>query len=115
MRRTRDERGQAAAELVAVIPLLLVLLLGLAQLSLAGYALWSAAEAARNAARASTIGGDARSAALGALPEWLEHGAEVATSGPVRVTVNAPALLPGVPAIAVSASTDLDPEASRDG
>jgi len=109
MVRLSDERGQAAAELVAVVPFLLALLLAVAQLAVAGFALWSAGDAARAGARAAHVGGDARAAALSALPGWLDNGARVATSGPVEVRVEAPALLPGVPSIPVSAATELQP------
>ncbi len=105
-----NEDGQAAAELVAVIPLLLALLAAVAQLSIAGYALWSAGDAARAGARAAEVGGDAEEAARSALPGWLEGDAEIDDAGPVEVTVGAPALLPGVPAIPVSAATELNPE-----
>ena len=97
MRRNRAQDGQAAAELVAVAPILLCVVLAVAQLAVAGYALWSA--------------GDARSA----LPAWLEDGAEVETAGPVAVTVQAPALLPGVPDIAVDAAAALDVGQAADG
>jgi len=107
MGRMADERGQAAAELVAVVPFLLVLLLAVAQLAVAGFALWSAGGAARAGARAAHVGGDARAAALSALPGWLEGGARIETAGPVEVRVEAPALLPGVPSIPVSAATEL--------
>jgi TadE-like protein len=111
MARIADDDGQAAAELVVVVPLLLALLAAVAQLSVAGYALWTAGEAARTGARAAEVGGDPEAAARSALPGWLERRAEIAAEGPVEVTVAAPALLPGVPAIAVSAATDLDPAA----
>lgn len=106
----RDERGQAAAELVAVVPILLIVLLAVTQLAVAGYALWSAGDAARAGARAELVGGDAERAARSVLPAWLEHGAEVAAGDGVEVTLSAPALLPGVPAIPLGASAALDPE-----
>lgn len=105
------ESGQAAAELVAILPLLLGALLTLAQLAVAGYALWSAGDAARAGARAAHVGGDAERAALSALPFWLEQGARVEVSGPVEVSVGAPALLPGLPEIRVHAGAGLDPQA----
>jgi hypothetical protein len=106
----RDEHGQTAAELVAVVPLLLILLAAIAQLAIAGYALWAAGDAARAGARAVAVGGDTESAARSALPEWLERDAEVSeTDGPVEVRVAAPALLPGIPAIPLSAAAELDP------
>ena len=111
MARTASQHGQAAVELVVVVPLLVVLLAALGQLSVAGYALWTAGDAARAGARAAEVGGDAEAAVRSALPDWLERRADVAVAGPVKVTVDAPALLPGVPAIPVSAATDLDPGA----
>ncbi len=107
MSRARAQHGQAAAELVAVVPLLLVLIGLVAQLAVAGYALWSAGDAARAGARAAHVGGDAEEAALSALPGWLEREAEIDTGGPVRVRVEAPAVVPGVPAIPLSAATEL--------
>ena len=53
------QRGQAAVELVAVLPLLAALLAGLWQAALVGEAAWSAASAARAAARAAAVGGSA--------------------------------------------------------
>ena len=84
MGRAADERGQAAAELVAVVPLLLLLFLAVAQLAVAGFALWSAGDAARAGARAAHVGGDARAAALSALPGWLERGARIERAGRLR-------------------------------
>jgi hypothetical protein len=102
-----SESGQAAAELVVVVPLLIALVAVVAQLCVAGYALWSAGDASRAGARAAHVGGDAEAAALSALPGWLERDAEVDDAGPVEVRVEAPALLPGVPPIPVSAATEL--------
>lgn len=92
-----------------MIPILVAVLALVGQLAVAGYALWSAAGAARAGARAVAVGGDPRSAARSALPDWLEDGAEVDVAGPVEVRVRAPALIPGVPAISLNASTSLDP------
>jgi hypothetical protein len=115
MRGASVERGQAAAELVAVAPILIAVVVILAQLAVAGYALWSAADAARAGARAVLVDGDPDRAVRSALPSWLEPGAEVETDGPVEVRVEAPALFPGVPAIPVSARAALDPEGTADG
>ena len=57
------QRGQAAVELVAVLPLVAALLAALWQLALIGDASWSAAGAARAAARAEAVGLDPRAAA----------------------------------------------------
>jgi hypothetical protein len=61
------------------------------------------------------VGGDARAAALSALPAWLERGARVHDHGSIEVRVEAPALLPGVPAIPVSAASALGAGQGTDG
>jgi hypothetical protein len=88
----RGERGQASVELVAVLPLAALLALAVWQLCLAGYALWACGGAARAAARAAAIGGDAGAAARGALPRRLERGLRVARArdGGVRVRIAVP-------------------------
>jgi hypothetical protein len=105
--RLRSRSGQVAAELVAVVPILIFVALAVAQLAIAGYALWSAGTAARAGARAAEVGGDAEHAALSALPGWLDDGARIETGDPFGVRVAAPALVPGAPAITVSAETRL--------
>lgn len=112
--RGRAEAGQAAAELVAVVPLLVVLTLALGQLAVAGHAAWAAANAARAGARVAHVGGDAERAALASLPGHLRDGARVEQGGAIEVRVRAPALLPGLPAIHLSASASLNP-AAEDG
>jgi hypothetical protein len=102
-----DQRAQASVELVAILPLLLVLLLAIGQLVVAGYALWSAGSAARAGARAAHVGGDPKGAARSALPEPLRTGARVRTDGPVEVRVQAPPLIRGLPSIPVTASAEL--------
>ena len=110
MRRIASQRAQASAELVAIVPLLLVSAVALAQALVAGWALLSAGEAARSAARIAHVGGDAKAAAGEALPAVLEP-AEVEVDGAeVRIEVQAPALLPGVPELTVAATAALDPE-----
>ncbi len=94
----RGASGQAAVELVAVLPIVVVLLAGLWQAVLAGHAAWAASAAARAAARAHAVGGDPVRAARGHLPSGLEAGLRVRTGsgGDVRVSVRIPAL-PGLP------------------
>jgi Flp pilus assembly protein TadG len=90
LRPMRAQRGQAAVELVAVLPVVLALLAGLWQLAVWGHASWAVAGAARAAARASAVGLDARAAARSVLPARLERGLRVARSGDgmvVRVRV----------------------------
>ena len=105
-----SERGQASAELVAIVPLLIVSAFALAQTLVACWALLSAGEAARSAARIAHVGGDAEEAAGKALPNLLEPAEVHVEDATVRIEVRAPALLPGVPEIPVSASAALDPE-----
>ena len=94
---------------MATVPLVVVIALGLAQLVLAGYALWSAGEAARAGARAAHVGTDPAAAARAALPGFLEPASIDGSDAAVRVEVEAPALLPGVGALPVVASAALDP------
>jgi len=109
-RQTRSQRAQASAELIAIVPLLVFGAIALAQGVAAGWALLSAGEAARSAARIAHIGGDAEAAAERALPDALGPGETSVDGSSVRVEVRAPALLPGVPEIRVSASAALEPE-----
>ncbi len=103
MAQRSAEDGQASVELVAVVPVLLLVTLVTAQLALAGYALWSAGIAARAGARAAYVGGDAEAAARSALPLLLRSGASVSDRDGVGVRVEAPSLVPGVSGIRVTA------------
>ena len=89
------ERGQASVELVAVVPLILLVVLAAWQIALAGQTLWMCAHAARVAARAAAVGQDAAAAARSALPSALESGLRVSRPGPdaVRVEVLMPLVL----------------------
>jgi hypothetical protein len=86
--------GQASVEMVALLPLVVLVGALLWQAVVAGQALWLAGAAARAAARATAVGGDAEGAARGALPPRLEHGLRVrpADDG-VRVAVRIPSVL----------------------
>jgi Flp pilus assembly protein TadG len=88
----RAQRGQAAVELVAVLPLLLCLLAGLWQLAVFAHTAWSASSAAHAAARAEAIGLSPGRAARAHLPARLERGLRLRTStdGRVRVAVHVP-------------------------
>lgn len=105
----RSENGQASAELVAVVPLLVLAVVASAQLAAAGWALWSAGNAARAGARAAHVGGDAERVATEALPGPLRERAEVTDDDGVRVEVRAPGLVPGIPDLRVTAASSLDP------
>ena len=91
-----------------MVPVLLVITLAVAQLAVAGYALWSAGTAARAGARAGYVGGDAEAAARHSLPAPLRHRAQIEESDGVRVRVQAPSLVPGIPAVPVTARAGLD-------
>lgn len=107
MPRTPRESGQASVELIAVLPLVALLVGVLWQAVLAGEAVWSAAGAARAAARAQAVGGDPLAAARGAVPGALRSGVRVTRDGDgVRVRV-------GVPLVATHTRVgDIDARAS---
>ena len=87
----RSERGQASVEMVAVLPLVVLVGAIVWQLALAGHSMWLCAHAARAAARAEAVGGDGEAAARSALPASLERGLRVTTdSGAVRVELRIP-------------------------
>jgi hypothetical protein len=102
----RGEAGQAAVELVAVLPLIALVLVALWQAALAGHAAWAATAAARAAARAHAVGADPVRAARDHLPARLERDLEVgaAAAGWVRVAVLIPTL-PGLPALGRARAT----------
>lgn len=95
-------------ELVAVVPFLLLAVLAVAQVALAGQALWSASVAARAGARAAVVGGDPAAAARGALPPALRRQAKVEDDAGVEVRVEIPRLIPSLPAIRVGAASSLE-------
>jgi hypothetical protein len=91
----RGESGQASVELVAMVPVVLLVGAVAWQLALAGQTAWLTAHAARAAARADTVGSNATEAARSALPRSLEHELEVERlrRGAVRVSVQIPVLM----------------------
>ena len=101
------ERGSASVELVGTLPFLALALLAAAQIAITGAALWEAAISARAGARAAAIGGEARPAAMRALPPPLRDGSTVSDRDGVEVRVRVPALLPGMPRLAVGARSSL--------
>jgi Flp pilus assembly protein TadG len=92
MHLPRTTAGQAAVELVALLPLIAALLAGLWQLAVFAHTAWSASSAAHAAARASAIGLSPARAARAHLPARLERGLRLRTSadGRVKVTVRVP-------------------------
>lgn len=109
------ERGQASVELVAIIPALVVCALIAAHAVAAGWALWSAGNAARAGARAQHVGGDPEATAKRALPGRLRDGARVRAGDSISVSVPVPSLLPGGELGAVSAAARLEAARGLDG
>jgi len=102
------ERGQASVELVAVLPALVVCVLIAGQAVAAGWALWTAGNAARAGARAEHVGSDGEEVARRALPGTLGGDADVRSRDGVRVRVGVPRLVPGAELPAVTAASTLD-------
>ena len=107
---SEGERGHASVELVAVLPALVVCVLIAAHALTAGWALWTAANAARAGARAELVGGDGKAVARQALPQSMRRGAriEAGSDARTRVSVRVPALLPGARLGELGASARLD-------
>jgi len=103
------EEGTASVELIAAVPFLLLAVLAVAQIALAGQALWSAGVAARAGARAALVGGDASGAARSALPPAMRKGAKVVDENGVGVEVAVPLLIPSLPPLRVEVHSGLEP------
>src|ERR687897_702700 len=100
--------GQASAELVAILPALAVCLLIAAQVVAAGWALWSAGNAARAGARAERVGSDGEAGWRRPPPPGLPARGEGPARDGVRVRVRIPRVLPGIELPAIAASSTLD-------
>jgi Flp pilus assembly protein TadG len=101
MHGRRDERGQAAIELVALLPVLALVVLLVWQISAAGHTWIVAQSAARAGSRAAEVGAPARDAARAVMPRSSGRPIRVTEStvkGSRRVVVSAraPTFLPGV-------------------
>jgi hypothetical protein len=108
MPRLRDVSGQASVEFVALLPVVVLAAAALWQAVVAGQAIWGSAGAARAAARAQAIGGDAEASARAALPASLRRGLSVAARpGGVRVEVPIPLVLGGDRLATVTARASL--------
>jgi hypothetical protein len=93
----RRSAGQATVELVAMLPLAVLLALGVGQLLAAGAARELAGNAAAAGAAALVQGLDPRGAARDALPGWSERRIDVRVTGRrVRVRVRPLSVLPGL-------------------
>ena len=99
-------------ELVALLPLVVVLVAFLWQAAVAGQAAWLAGSAARAAARAQALGRDPVPAARSVLPRRLERGLRVASASPggVRVRVAVPSVVGAGRLATVSARARLQPQ-----
>jgi Flp pilus assembly protein TadG len=113
--RLRDESGQAAVELVALLPLLAAILALCWQAVLTGHAAWAVSAAARAAARAAAVGGDPGAAARARLPASLERGLRVRApgSGAVEVSLLVPPVLGGIDLGRVHATGRFRPQDPR--
>jgi hypothetical protein len=89
------QSGQASVELVAMVPVILLVGAVAWQLALAGHTARLTAHAARAAARADAVGEKPAEAARSALPRSLEDDIEVERldHGGVRVSVRVPLLM----------------------
>ena len=94
MTRGDHHHGQASIELLAALPLVLVLGLVALQLLAVGYAKVQAGTAAEAAALALVAGGDPEAAARESLPGWSQAGADIAVrGGRVEVSLEPPSPL----------------------
>lgn len=93
----RRERGAAALEVAGVAPLVIFGALVALQFGVAGWTIVSTHEAARDGARAYSLGADPRAAAEGALPGIMTVGGDAGTvSGDgytYSVTVKVPSVV----------------------
>lgn len=93
----RRERGTASIELAALVPLILLAAMAALQLGVVGWTVVATGAAARDAARAATLGQSPAQAARGALPGILDArsvtGGATADSQKYTVTVPIPRLL----------------------
>ncbi|GAA0206840.1 hypothetical protein GCM10008944_25870 [Cytobacillus oceanisediminis] len=95
----RSERGTSTLEVVGVVPLVVIVIMLLAQVALSLYAITTAQTAVRQAARAESQGSGTATTVLNeSLPGWLEVGpGDVQTFGPghgVRARFDVPDLVP---------------------
>jgi hypothetical protein len=112
MASAREEDGQASVELVALLPILVLVGLLAWQGVVAGQAWWMASAGAREAARALALGRDPEAAARGVLPGALRGGAQVRRDGDgVRLRVSVPVVLRGGASLgAITARARMEPQ-----
>ncbi len=111
------QRGQASVELVALLPLVVLLGAVVVQVGLAAHAWGAARDAARAGARAHMVGAPARDAARRVLGASLGRDATVTVrrrpdgSERIDVKVRVPMLLPWVPAARVASDVPVPSDA----
>jgi hypothetical protein len=111
------ERGQASVELVAILPLALIVTLAVAQVLAAGAAREQAGLAAQAGAAALLQDGDPKAEARAAVPGRARDRVDVTVTGRrVRVVVEPRALVPGIAGLLVARATaDAGPAAAAGG
>lgn len=111
----RAQEGQSSVELVALLPVLVALAVGVGQILAAGLAREASGNAAQAGAMALLQGpGEAEAAAREALPRWARRRARIAVRGRrVVVRVEPVGLVPGMRRrLAAERSGDAGPEPS---
>lgn len=112
--RARADSGQASVELLALLPALGLIAALAFQALLAGETWWLASVAAREGARASALGRDAREAARAAVPGRFRpsSGLKVTSGSDATVTVKLPipSLLAGVRLGTATGSARMEPQ-----
>ena len=113
--RKDGQRGQAAVELVALLPLIALIAIAGLQVVVTLH-LWGAAhESARAGARAAQVGAPPVDAARAALPGSRSHAATVRVSTApdgshqIRVRVPVPSIAPWIPSPAVEGRAESAP------
>jgi hypothetical protein len=111
MSARRGAAGQAAVEVVALLPLVVAVALGVLQALAAGLAVELADHAAQNGALALARGGDGAAAARAAVPGWARGRIDVRVQGRrVLVRLVPVTLVPGLgERLAATASADAGP------
>lgn len=98
--RVAGERGTSTMEVAGIAPLVIAIILLLVYAAFALYGVTATQTAARQAARAASLGDDPAAAADAAMPGWLTHRVETEAAGSgegtlVRVTADLPDVVPG--------------------
>jgi len=96
-RTDASQRGQASVELVVLVPLLVAIVLTVAQLLAAGAASELAGHASQAGAVALLEGEDPEAAARDAVPRWSRKRMDITVRGrSVRVRLRPPSPIPGI-------------------